>query len=85
MNPTLRLRKKALQSAYDQAIKRKMVGGGSRAACLKQPLLSAHTKAAIDLVLLFASPRERRQLAVKVDLSCAVVLLVLADTSCTGL
>lgn len=26
MNPTLRLKKKALQQAYDQAIKRKMVG-----------------------------------------------------------
>jgi hypothetical protein len=30
MNPTLRLRKKALQSAYDQAIKRKMVSAGAR-------------------------------------------------------
>ena len=28
MNPVLRLRKKALQQAYDQAIKRKLVGGG---------------------------------------------------------
>ena len=27
MNPTLRLKKKALQQAYDQAIKKKMVGG----------------------------------------------------------
>lgn len=29
MNPTLRLRKKALQHAYDAAIKKKMVGPGA--------------------------------------------------------
>jgi hypothetical protein len=39
MNPTLRLKKKALQQAYDQAIKRKMVGwaqwpGSYRCECL---------------------------------------------------